>query len=163
MTLAVKGAGGSYEQLGEVTYGKAGLVIIVVSKFVYSFGCMVAYIVIVKDNFGSAVKHLVFGTSRTTQTRLLSESSVSDGTLATFLDKQELVTLLLSATVMLPLCLLRDMTPLEKFSAIKIVAVLSIVLIVAFLFFANPNGSVRLEGGNTFQNWFEIRQGFLER
>jgi sodium-coupled neutral amino acid transporter 11 len=161
VTLAVREAGGSYEQLGKVTYGKAGLVVIVVSKFVYSFGCMVAYIVIVKDNFGSAVKHLLFGTLQAK--RLLSESFGIDGALASFLDKQDLVTFLLSATVMLPLCLLRDMTPLEKFSAIKIVAVLFIVLIVAYLFFANPNGSVRLEGGSTFQNWFEIRKGFLER
>lgn len=145
------GEKGSYERLGEATFGTTGLVVIVVSKFVYAFGCMVAYIVIIKENFPSASRHIVYG----------SDESV-DSTLSSILDKANMVTFLLSATVMLPLCLLRDMTPLEKFSAVKIAAVILIVVIVASIFFVNPGGTVRLQGGSLYENWFEIRQGFLQ-
>jgi len=54
------------------------------------------------------------------------------------------------------------MTPLEKFSAVKICAVILIVVIVASIFFVNPGGTVRLQGGSLYENWFEIRQGFLQ-
>lgn len=148
-------AKGSYEQLGRLAFGKLGFIIIVISKFVYAFGCLVAYIVIIKENFPSAAKHLVFGS---TDQPVESDESI----LASLLDKPNLVTFLLSVLVMLPLCLMRDMTPLEKFSAVKILAVTLIVLIVASLYLLNPNGAVRLQGGSVYQNWFEIRTGFLE-
>lgn len=148
------GANGSYEQLGKATYGQVGLAVIVISKFVYSFGCMVAYLVIIKENFPSATMHLVCGSE--------SGSAGSDSSVARLLDKPDLVTFLLSAVIMLPLCLLRDMTPLEKFSAVKILAVLAIVVIVACLYLANPNETIRLDGGSVYQNWFEIRPGLLQ-
>jgi solute carrier family 38 (sodium-coupled neutral amino acid transporter), member 11 len=139
--------GKSYEDLGKQAFGNAGWAAVLVSKKLYAFGCLIAYIVVVKDNFSSALKHLIFG------------NSDSKTFLATLLDKEDLVTLLLSAIIIFPLCLLRDMTPLSNLSAVGVLSMVLIVLIIVYLFFANPNDDVRVEGGTIFKNWFELRPG----
>lgn len=130
--------GSSYEQLGYSCYGRIGWAAVLVSKMLYSFGCLVAYIVVVKDNFASAFGELFF--------------------------KQELnpvfATVFLSIFVLLPLCLLRDMTPLSNFSLFSVGSMVMIVVIVVYLFFDDP--SIREEGGTTYENWFEVRPGILE-
>jgi amino acid permease len=156
-TTAFPGTTGSYERVGQVTFGKPGFVVVLVSKFVYSFGSMIVYIVIVDQTFASAMEHLFYG--KVTK-RKFTETDGSEWTLASLVDNDDLVTFLLSATVVLPLCLLRDITPLEKFSAVKILAVAFLVIIVLYLF---VDGDVRLHEGTFYQHWFEIRGGCLER
>ncbi|CAB9518452.1 Transmembrane amino acid transporter protein [Seminavis robusta] len=89
--------GGSYEQLGSYTYGTGGRILVMISKFLFAYGCMVAYIKIVKDNFPSAMLDMTGWA--------LWEPNHANW-----------VTICLSAMVMLPLSLLRDMTPLERVS-----------------------------------------------
>jgi sodium-coupled neutral amino acid transporter 11 len=156
-TTATPGTMGSYERVGQVTFGKPGFLVVLVSKFVYSFGSMIVYIVIVNDTFASAMEHFLYGK---VTNRNFTETDESKLTLASLLDKDDLMTFLLSAMIVLPLCLLRDMTPLEKFSAVKILAVAFIVLIVVYLF---VDGDVRFQKGTFYQHWFEIRAGCFER
>lgn len=157
VTTATTGTMGSYEQVSEVTFGKPGLVVVIVSKFVYSFGSMIVYIVIVNDSFASALEHLVYGK---VTNRKFTETDANEWTLASILNNDDMVTFLLSFIVVLPLCLLRDMTPLVKFSAVKILTVALIILIVVYLF---VDGDVRLHEGSFYQHWFEIRKGCVER
>lgn len=62
---------------------------------------------------------------------------------------QDFVTLLLSASVVLPFCLLRDMTHLERVSIIKIFVLVSILSTITYLYVTNPGGTVRITGGST--------------
>jgi amino acid permease len=125
--------GGSYEQLASQTYGRYGSIAVSWSRFLYSFGCLVAYVKIVHDNFASAVQEM-------------TGKDLNDG----------MVTFLLSATVILPLSLMRDMTPLERVSIVKIIVVISILGTVLFLYPAN-----HVSEGSYQKHWFEIRPGFV--
>jgi sodium-coupled neutral amino acid transporter 11 len=142
--------GKSYEDLGKHAFGDVGWAAVLVSKKLYAFGCLIAYIVVIKDNFSTALKHLIFGNS---------DSKIF---LAKLLDEADLVTLLLSAIIIFPLCLLRDMTPLSNLSAVGVFSMVLIVLIIVYLFFANPNDVVRVDGGTIFENWLEVRPGVFE-
>jgi len=79
----------------------------------------------------------------------------------------------------LPLCTLRDMTPLSSLSAVGVTSVLCIAGIVVYLYFADDDeisnddsshninnhtgSSIRQPGGSLYENWFEVRwYGFLE-
>jgi hypothetical protein len=62
---------------------------------------------------------------------------------------------------MLPLSLLRDLAPLERFSAFKITVVLFIVVIVIFLFL-NLSGEIDNDTGFV-EHWIVIRGGAFER
>jgi amino acid permease len=129
--------GSSYEQLGYDCYGRTGWAAVLVSKMLYSFGCLVAYVVVVRDNFASALSHLIHRT----------------------LDS-EFITVLLSTFVLLPLCLTRDMTPLASLSLFSVLAMGIIILIVLYLFFGQPD--IREEGGTFLENWLQVRLGFVE-
>jgi amino acid permease len=60
----------------------------------------------------------------------------------------------------LPLCLLRDMTPLAFASLISVASMVTIVGIVIYIYFECPD--VRKEStGNFYENWIEIRPGVL--
>jgi amino acid permease len=144
--------GSSYERLGYATYGSAGKLTVIVSKGLYSFGCLVAYIVIVKDNCSLAITHLIYGTA---------DGDQSSGWLQSVLGNQNLVTIILCTTIMLPLSLLRDLAPLERFSAFKITVVLFIVMIVIFLFL-NLAGEIDKDTGFV-EHWIVIRGGAFER
>ena len=72
--------GFSYEALGKAAFGKKGYIIVLLSKFLYSFGCLVSYVIVAKDNFAPGLRHLIFG-----------EDSVNDENttwLYRFLDEQ---------------------------------------------------------------------------
>ena len=143
----------SYEELGDIAFGRVGRLAVLLSKFFYSFGCMVAYVIVIKDNFAPALQHFIFG-----------GSSNSDSWFNHFLlrdDAQDLVTWFLGIFVILPLCLLRDMTPLSNLGAVSISAMASIVLIVIYIYVAEPD--IRRDGGSTYENWFRIRKGYAER
>ena len=162
----------SYEELGYKTYGTLGRLIVLLSKGLYSFGCLVAYIVIVKDNFYIAIIHLFLNNYDNDDTN--NDNAVS-------------TTAIICTCIMLPLCLLRDITPLEKFSAFKICVVSFIVIILIDLYFNNvvrninhdvvvdtieiTNESVQEEAEQESSNplflvkqhWFYVYHGIFER
>lgn len=145
----------SYEDLGFQSYGWTGEMVVLTAKFLYSFGCCVAYVIVTKDNCGSAIINLLYGTT--------NDHATQNGTaLYDFLQNDSLVTWTLSVWIMLPLCLLRDMTPLSNFSIVSIISMASIVLIIIYLYFDNPDNSVRQKGGTVYQEWFQVRYGFVE-
>ncbi|KAI2513414.1 transmembrane amino acid transporter protein [Fragilaria crotonensis] len=129
--------GSSYEELGRKCYGIAGWSAVLISKMLYAFGCLVAYIVVVKDNFCSSLEHL---------------TSISVNETAMMLS--------LCTFVILPLCLLRDMTPLSSLSLFSVVSMGVIVAIVLGLYFDNPN-DMREHGGSFYEHWFQVRSGLL--
>ena len=126
LSVETEGALGSYEQLGQIAYGIPGRIAVMISKFLCSFGGLVVYIKIVKDNFASDLR---------------------DFTKQDY--NQDFVTLLHSASVVLPFCLLRDMTHLERVSIIKIFVLVSILSTITYLYVTNPGGTVRITGGST--------------
>lgn len=178
LTVQTSGAKNSYEELGRIAYGTVGRLSVLVSKTLYSFGCLVAYIVVIKDNFAGAFRHLLYGDiyvslasvdlehsdreGESSTTLLQGADDTSEPWMYTLLEKEGLVAFVLSAAVIMPLCLLRDMTPLAKFSVVSVFSMLAIVFIVIYIFAANPGGEVRLDGGSVFENWFEVRSGLLE-
>lgn len=148
------GRSASYEELGELAYGKVGRTAVVVSKFLYSFGCLVAYVIVVKDNFASALQHFLFGgSSNDTNDNWLNRFLSQDGA-------QDTVTWILGVFVILPLCLLRDMTPLSTLGIVSIASMCCIVLIVIYIYLGHPD--IRRVGGSVYENWFEIRPGYVE-
>ena len=150
LSAETEGAHGSYEDLAQIGLGWPGKMLIVACKLLYSFGCLVAYIVVVKDNFASALRHLIYG-----------HTKESTSILETILLNNAWTTWILSFTVMLPLCLLRDMSPLEKSSFFSVVCMVAIVAIVLFIFFDHPE--IRQPSGTFSENWLEIKPGVLER
>jgi amino acid permease len=152
LSVEVEGAHGSYEQLGQVGFGSAGKLMVVGSKFLYSFGCLIAYTIVVKDNFGPAARSLIYG----------NNAPEGHSWLYHLLGDDFWMTWILSASVILPLCLLRDMTPLASLSVVSVVSMVAIVGIVIYLFALNPNGEIRHPSGGVYEDWFEIRPAFLE-
>lgn len=142
----------SYEELGELAFGRVGRLAVLLSKFLYSFGCLVAYIIVVKDNFAPALQHFIFGSGHPDSwfNEFLSQDGAND-----------IVTWFLGIFVILPLCLLRDMTPLSNLGAVSIGSMICIVLIVIYIYVDNPD--IRRGGGSTYENWFQIRPGYVER
>lgn len=147
LTLESQEARPSYENLGFITYGTNGKLLVIISKGLYSFGCLVAYIVIVKDNLASAITHLVYG-----------DEEAIGGTWGALVTSQNFVTLFFCTTVMLPLCMLRDVSPLERFSAFKISVVMLIVVIVVYLFVVGEK-----KPSNFVEHWLVIHSGVFER
>lgn len=155
--LAVQVQGGhpsSYENLGFVAYGSIGRLVVIISKGLYSFGCLVAYIVIVKDNFSFALVHLIYGDN--------DGDDVKTSLLKSALSDRNFVTIFLCSTVMLPLSLLREVKALERFSALKITVVLMIAAIVIYLFAVLENGQQALEG-QFVDRWLMVYDGVFER
>jgi len=159
LTLEHSGEGErSYEDLGQIAFGRTGRLVVVASKFLYSSGCLVAYTIVVKDNFGPAVLSLLYGseTSLATPKGLHWPHSFPD-----FLHQDFWVTWTLSSLVILPLCMLRDMRLLASVSVVSVVSMISIVLIVIYLFVMNPNHEIRHEGVSLYSDWLEVRWGYM--
>ncbi|CAB9518455.1 Sodium-coupled neutral amino acid transporter 2 [Seminavis robusta] len=134
--------GGSYEQLGSYTYGTGGRILVMISKFLFAYGCMVAYIKIVKDNFPSAMLDMTGWA--------LWEPNHANW-----------VTICLSAMVMLPLSLLRDMTPLERVSIVKFATLLAMLCTIFYLYPANHISSVDQQHGMWVDHWFVVQPGIV--
>lgn len=145
----------SYEELGKLAFGEIGRMAVLISKFCYSFGCLVAYIIVVKDNFTPALRHLLFGNNCITSTNWFCHFLQQNN------NAQDIITWILGFTVILPLCLLRDMTPLSSLGAVSIASMIMIVIIVFYIYIANPD--IRQPGGTIYENWFQIRPGYVER
>ncbi|KAL3944106.1 MAG: hypothetical protein SGBAC_001837 [Bacillariaceae sp.] len=139
----------SYEGLAAEGLGRAGRVTVLICKLFYSFGCLVAYIVVIKDNLAPALDHLIFGSN-----------SASKTWFHYILEEPASFTWMISLSTVLPLCLLRDMTPLANFSIVSLVSMVSIVGIVIYIYFGCPDIG---EPSTSFsKDWLEIRPGILE-
>ena len=166
LSAETEGAHGSYEDLAHVGIGLPGRFVVLGCKFLYSFGCLVAYIVVVKDNFASALANLIYGTSSSSSTPSFSDVTGDDDEhhgdwLYKILQEDIWTTWILSSCIILPLCLLRDMTPLASLSIVSVVSMITIVVIVVYIYFVEPD--VRQPAGNFYDNWLEVRPGVLER
>lgn len=147
LQLSLEQGVASYEELGYRGFGNTGRYAVLSSKLLYSFGCLVAYVIVIKDNFAPAWLHLLYGDQPDTSF------------LPNFLRNSDAVTWVVSVTVILPLCLLRDMTPLAGVSLLSVVAMVLIVVIVIYLFVVNPNDEIREKGTTLYEDWIEIRWG----
>jgi len=96
-----------FESLGHAAYGQKGQIAVIISKMCYAWGCLVAYIVVLKNNMPSGLVDL-FGVPRT-----------SHNIFYKMMNNTELLTLLLAMTFILPLCLFRKADKLAKFSFLR--------------------------------------------
>jgi amino acid permease len=135
----------TYEELGRAAYGSRGRLAVLISKCLYSFGCLVAYVVVVRDNFGPALRRIIS----------------SDDSPA-WLQDDDYLALWVSTLVMLPLSCPRTMEPLAKFSFLSVVSIMFLALSVVYLYFSCTDP---MTSQTTFyENWIEIRSfsGFFE-
>jgi sodium-coupled neutral amino acid transporter 11 len=155
LAVNTAGADGTYEGLADVGLGRKGWIIVSVSKFLYSFGCLVAYLVVMKDNLGPSISSL--------GRRLGGPHwNASAWWVHDFLESPERFTWFCSLVFLLPLCLLRDMTPLANFSLLSIALMATLTSIVIYLYWANPGDEIRQSSHDFYINWLQIRPGFLE-
>eukprot|EP00527_Entomoneis_sp_CCMP2396_P008303 CAMPEP_0198141794 /NCGR_PEP_ID=MMETSP1443-20131203/4727_1 /TAXON_ID=186043 /ORGANISM="Entomoneis sp., Strain CCMP2396" /LENGTH=647 /DNA_ID=CAMNT_0043804637 /DNA_START=317 /DNA_END=2260 /DNA_ORIENTATION=+ len=169
LSLTTPGAKGSYEDLGRVALGNWGAAIIAISKFLYSFGCLVAYVVVVKDNMGPALSNLLQHqcNSRAVDHNSFNFILTAMDTTCHVLKNKIATTWIVCITIMLPLCLLRSIRPLSNLSALSISAIFAIVIIIVFLYWDNPDGAIRknemADQNDLLEEWINIRlPGFIE-
>ena len=138
----------TYEGLGYATYQNSGRLVVILSKGLYSFGCLVAYIVIVRDNAAEAISYFLYEVLNTQ----------GGGTMQRILENREVVATFFSMTVMLPLCMLRELTPLERFSAFKISVLMMIVGIVIYLYVTSQETNQK-QDSDFMNHWITIHGG----
>lgn len=142
----------SYEALGEHACGRGGRAAVTACKLVYSYGSLVAYVKIVKDNFASSIVQLG---------SLALASNSGDGSVAVAVDAN-LATILVGLCVMFPICLLRNVSALEKVSAVK-VAIIFFMLSVMVYLWATSEYAEGMDPPVTFEEkWLEVRPGFAK-
>lgn len=100
----------TFEELGEAAFGDRGKLAVGGAKFVYSFGCCVAYMVVIRKNFGSG----------------LADAFGCDSPLL----QDEVFMNLICFLVVLPLSFQRSLESLSRASGLSVVCVLSISAIV---------------------------------
>jgi hypothetical protein len=89
-----------HESLGYATCGGVGKLTVIISKGLYSFGTLVAYIIaIIKANFFFAIVHLLYGDRN-------KDMLPAAGWLQSTLSNQNRFTIILCSTIILPFCLL---------------------------------------------------------
>lgn len=126
----------TYEELGFVAYGASGRLAVLLSKSLYSFGCLVAYTVVVRDNFGLALRRIVIGPTSSPGFLLAGDDGHG------WLYDDDFLAFWVSAIIMLPLSCPRTMKPLAKFSFVSILSMVFLIIVVVYLFFTctNPEG-----------------------
>lgn len=169
----------SYESLGQLAFGTSGRLVVMLSKFMYSFGCLVAYVVVIKDNFGSALRALIEQQSGSPDTTFVPTMAPTVAAPedqlslvlfpflfyepARLLEGDKLLTWLVSIIIILPLCLLRDMTPFARLSVLSVGVVAGIVIIILSLYMVNPHDEIRHVNDSPsafYENWLQVRAGF---
>lgn len=111
----------TYEDLMAIPFGRTGKIFILVSMFILAYGAMVAYLLIVKDNVPDLL-----------------------GLGYTFAER-ELVMLVTSLLIMLPLSMLRDISQLALTSFLSVVA--DVVLVVIVCLYSPVSTTVSAAGG----------------
>jgi len=149
----------TYEELGRAAFGPTGRLAVLISKSLYAGGCLVAYVVVVRDNFGPAVRRMAIGPSSSPAPP--DSPPGADGSRGWWLYDDDFLAFLVSATCMLPLSCPRTMKSLAKFSFVSILSVVFLVFVVVYLYFscANPEGGAGGGGESSsfYENWIEIR------
>ena len=141
----------TYEELGRAAFGANGRMAVLLSKSLYSFGCLVAYVVVVRDNFGPALRRIVIGDSSPNNTFTGTDSVYS------WIYDDNFLAFWVSALFMLPLSCPRTMKPLAKFSFISILSIIFLVLAVIYLYFTCTNPEGGTDKSSFYENWIEIR------
>jgi len=145
LSVETEGARGSFENLGAAAYGNWGRRAVVTAKGLFIFGCLVIYNVIFKDNFAPAAYHLLYS------------ARPPDGILAAFLRSSSLTTAILSTSILLPLCLLRSVQPLARFSVLKLCIFLYLVGLVICLYIKSFAGwNITLDAQSFKKNWLAV-------
>lgn len=126
----------TFEDLVQIPFGKAGRIAVLFSMFVLAYGPMISYLIIIKDTL-PVIFH--FGTS--------------------FLEVEG--TLIVAAiVVILPLCLLRDISQLAFTSVISVIA--DIVLVILIAIYSPVASSIHNYGGFAgVVSDFWIQKGFF--
>jgi amino acid permease len=172
----------TYEELGRAAYGSSGRLAVIVSKCLYSFGCLVAYVVVVRDNFGPALRRMVWD-SESRPSLLVnafswglwshdngigcSDSGARDSDrcrrnitdedtyVPAWIHDDDYLAFLVSALIMLPLSCPRTMVPLAKFSFVSVVSIMFLALSVVYLYFSCSDPVAR--ESEFYENWLEIK------
>jgi len=104
----------TYEDLCEYCFGDIGFYLVSGSMFLFDFGAMLTYLIILGDAAENLVGAWLHWSGKNVRRILIIG---------------------ISAVVILPLCLLRDISKLEKASAISVLTVILINFIVIYKFF----------------------------
>jgi len=155
LTISMGGGNISYEELGNISYGVSGRVAVLLCKALYSFGCLVAYIIVIKDNFGAGLGHIAYGDNF-----FVEDNDDIETWVQSFLREDKVVVSLLSILLILPLCFHRDIAPLAKFSALGMLSIVVITFIVIHLYMINPVD--KSTGNDIVERWFEVRSGYMQ-
>ncbi|GMH55236.1 hypothetical protein TrLO_g5101 [Triparma laevis f. longispina] len=132
--------GANFEKLGELAFGNLGKKIVGGAKFLYSFGCCCAYIVVIRKNLGSG---------------LINISSCSTS-LCKSVFNDEVFCTIVCLTLVLPLSLKRNLDSLSRFSFISVCCV---VLIASIVFSEFLDRDPLTYSDNTL--YFEVRSGYI--
>ena len=155
--------------------------IVLYSKLLCTIGCLVAYMVIVKDNASSALMHLwqLMSTEDEEDDNTTTDSSYLSSLVEVgIVSNPHVTTIFVCTTIMLPLCLLRTVKPLERCSLFKITLGIAMVLIVVVLWYqsllddqqqVNNDELSRIEEDEDdyysvfFDHWIAVKGGVVER
>ncbi|KAL7520337.1 hypothetical protein ACHAWX_005061 [Stephanocyclus meneghinianus] len=171
----------TYEELGRAAYGTSGRLAVIFSKCLYSFGCLVAYVVVVRDNFGPALRRMAWNSEARSvlvnafswglwshdNGMVCSDSGAGDSDRCrrnitneadygpAWIHDDDYLAFLVSALIMLPLSCLRTMEPLAKFSFLSVVSIMVLALSVVYLYFSCSD-PIATESA-FYENWLEIK------
>ena len=115
LRLGVAHGCSTYEELCQRAFGAPGFWLVIVFQFLFAFGAMIGYLVIVKDTLAPVIS-------------AFAGPAASDRAGAG-LDPRLLLTLA-AGVVILPICCLRSFSSLERFSMASLAAVLLMVVAV---------------------------------
>ncbi|KAG0251273.1 hypothetical protein BG011_007731 [Mortierella polycephala] len=118
----------TYQDLLMFCFGKMGLIMISIFQFIFAFGAMCAYTVIVGDTLPHVLQALIPG---------IETSPLG------FLAKRSFVITFCTVLISLPLSLYRDISKLAKTSA---VAMLALVVIIIAVLIEGPRAPMEIRG-----------------
>ncbi|KAF9138623.1 hypothetical protein BGX30_008941 [Mortierella sp. GBA39] len=119
----------TYQDLLEFCFGKTGLIMISIFQFIFAFGAMCAYTVIVGDTLPHVLQALIPG--------------IEDWPVLGFLARRSFVIIFCTTLISFPLSLYRDISKLAKTSAVAMVAL--VVIIIAVLI-EGPRAPMEMRG-----------------
>jgi amino acid permease len=122
---------------------------------------MMGYVIVVKDNFAPAME-------------ILLQEKNSSSWLTASVGNNDVVTFVLSVAVILPLCMLRDLKPLERFSFVKIVVLVIIAVTLLILLLQSrtqgwrdssgtneASSAASMESDAFYRHWIQVRPGLV--
>ncbi|KAG0302219.1 hypothetical protein BGZ98_007677 [Dissophora globulifera] len=119
----------TYQDLLMFCFGKAGLIMISIFQFIFAFGAMCAYTVIVGDTLPHVLQALIPG--------------IEDWPILGFVARRTFVITFCTILISLPLSLYRDISKLAKTSAVAMVA---ITVIIVAVMIEGPRAPMEIRG-----------------